>query len=309
MQSQSQKNDLLVSVIIPTFKRPILLSRAIDSVLVQTYKSIEVVVVDDNEPDSDYRKETEALMYKYQADFRVKYLRHEKNKNGAAARNTGIRNSNGEIVAFLDDDDFFHPDKVLDQVDFLNKNRQFSGVYCGSFFKGREIIPYKYGDLSKELLLMNTFIFTPTIMIYKDIINDLNGFNEQFVRHQDYEFLLRFFHKYKIGCISRCLVHIGDNDGSNEPKGDVLNENKELFFRVFSKVIDDINSKNKGFKRRVYAKHYSFVFLSHLKNGYLKFAFDVFLKIFFYSPFYFTIYVVQRIFFYLNHKFYKISKK
>ena len=95
-----------VSVIIPTFKRPGELGRAINSVLAQTYSNIEVVVVDDNNDGDEFRKETELFMKRFESNDRVKYIKHTKNQNGSAARNTGIANSDGEFIAFLDDDDF-----------------------------------------------------------------------------------------------------------------------------------------------------------------------------------------------------------
>lgn len=97
----------LVSVIIPTYKRPNMLGRAIDSVLGQSYTNIEVVVVDDNSDGDKYRLETIQYMERYANDYRVKYIKHKTNQNGSAARNTGIQNSVGEYIAFLDDDDYF----------------------------------------------------------------------------------------------------------------------------------------------------------------------------------------------------------
>ena len=86
----------LVSVIIPTYKRPNMLGRAIDSVLGQSYTNIEVVVVDDNSDGDKYRLETIQYMERYANDYRVKYIKHKTNQNGSAARNTGIQNSVGE---------------------------------------------------------------------------------------------------------------------------------------------------------------------------------------------------------------------
>ena len=98
-------NEELVSVIIPTYKRSEMLPRAVESALNQTYSNIEVVVVDDNDPESTWRKDTSERMLQFKNDNRVKYICHEKNSNGSVARNTGIKNSAGSIIAFLDDDD------------------------------------------------------------------------------------------------------------------------------------------------------------------------------------------------------------
>lgn len=100
----------LVSVIIPTYGGAEFLSRCVDSVLSQTYKNIEIIVVDDNGLDTPKQKETAIAMKKYSSLSNVKYVCHEVNKNGSAARNTGVKNSNGEYIALLDDDDVFLPE-------------------------------------------------------------------------------------------------------------------------------------------------------------------------------------------------------
>ena len=103
---------MLVSVIIPTYKGSKCLSRAINSVLNQVGVDFEVLVVDDNNPDSDERKKTEIVMKDYVNDDRVIYLKHPCNMNGSVARNTGIAKAKGEIISFLDDDDFYFPDRL-----------------------------------------------------------------------------------------------------------------------------------------------------------------------------------------------------
>lgn len=86
-------NDLLVSVVIPTYKRSDTLDRAIKSVLAQTNSAIEVIVVDDNNPGAEGRERTELKMLEFSNNPKVKYVKHEKNKNESAARNTGFRNT------------------------------------------------------------------------------------------------------------------------------------------------------------------------------------------------------------------------
>ena len=102
----------LVTVVIPTYNRPVYLKRCIDSVLNQTYKRIEIIVVDDNNPDTEARKETEAIIAEFVSAGQVKYIQHERNKNGSAARNTGWKASHGEYITFLDDDDEIHATKI-----------------------------------------------------------------------------------------------------------------------------------------------------------------------------------------------------
>src|SRR5699024_9205696 len=197
-----------VSVIIPTYKRANMLERAIDSVLRQTYKHLEIIVVDDNDPDSEYRKNTLFIMKKYKDHPRVMYVKHEKNKNGAAARNTGISNRSGELITFLDDDDWYVETKVEEQVNFLLEHKEYGAVYCGSYREDKLYAPSLSGDLSYEILSGKITIRTNTIMIWKSIIVDIGGWNEKFIRNQEAALLLNFFnHGYKIGVIKKPLVY------------------------------------------------------------------------------------------------------
>ena len=105
-----------VSVVITTYKRPEKLGRAIKSVLDQTLKEWELIIVDDNNGDSPFRSETEAFMASYLADPRVRYIKHEKNSGAPAARNTGIKAAAGTYIALLDDDDEFESTKLEKQL-------------------------------------------------------------------------------------------------------------------------------------------------------------------------------------------------
>src|SRR6056297_1399486 len=115
-----------VSVIVPTYNRADSLPRTIDSVLAQTHDDLELVVVDDASTD-----DTETVVERYEDD-RVTYLEHATNRGGSAARNTGIRASDGDYVAFLDSDDEWHPEKLERQVRELeSRSEEWVAAYCG----------------------------------------------------------------------------------------------------------------------------------------------------------------------------------
>ena len=203
--------NTLVSVIIPTYKRSDCICKSIDSVLNQTYSNIEIIVVDDNGKGSIEQKKTESLLSDYIKSGKVTYVVHEINKNGSAARNTGFKISKGNFINFLDDDDVFYPQKIEKQVELLeNSRREYGAIYCNSRIKriqkvtGKVIINdtryTKSGDLCKEYLLDEIRFNTSTILFRRKVVEDLNGFDESFIRHQDYEFLVRFFMKNLILC-------------------------------------------------------------------------------------------------------------
>lgn len=267
-----------VSVVIPTYKRSERLQACVDSVLKQTFQDLEVIVVDDNNPDSEYRAETELRMAKYSANEKVVYIKHESNKNGAAARNTGIRASKGDIIALLDDDDIFYPEKLEKQVAFLDANPQYDAVYCGRKQHGKEIIGKYEGDLSKHLLLQTFSPTTPTLVFRKTTLDKINGFDESFKRHQDYELLLRFFRVGKIGVVPDVLVEIGVNEGENTIQCENLEKLKEGYLKTFEADIDRIDKQERGFKKKVYIANLVPVFCSYLHRKKIGKAFKIYFK-------------------------------
>ena len=260
-----------VTVIIPTYKNRGGLTRSVDSVLAQDYEGlIEVIVVDDNNPNSDDRKNTQTLMQKYSDNPKVVYICHEKNKNGAAARNTGIKASKGDYIAFLDDDDLFLNGKLTKQVYYLDAHLEFDAVYClarrGKYGCSQKVLE---GNCTRDILMLESNFYTPSLMFRRDALEKNNGFDESFRRHQDYELLLRFFDEgYKIGCVPEVLIEIGLNMGENSPSGQRLEDLKAYFFSKFERYILAEEDKTVGFANKVYAKHYACVFLSHIKHKY-----------------------------------------
>ena len=196
----------LVSVIIPTFRRPDKLESAIDSVLAQTYPDIEVIVVDDNNPNTEERSLTEQIMLRYKDDIRVRYIKHEHNKNGSAARNTGAKNSDAEFIAFLDDDDVFFPKKIETQVSVLSKKDPSWGCCYTKYVVKRQdgrVSSYsterKEGNLYLEALMREFHIASGSnLLVRKEAFESINGFDESFIRNQDIEFLTRLLKSFKI---------------------------------------------------------------------------------------------------------------
>ena len=121
-----------VSVIIPTYKGSDNIERAVKSVLNQTYQPTEVIVVDDNGIGTEAQTETEKIIEQFKGLDNFKYIPHDMNKNGAAARNTGISASSGEYLCFLDDDDEYLPHKVESQVSEFEKLDETYGMMVGS---------------------------------------------------------------------------------------------------------------------------------------------------------------------------------
>lgn len=256
-----------VSVIIPSYGGSETLYDAVISVLNQTYSDLEVIVVDDNDPNTEARLKTEKLMSEFTDNERVVYIQHDHNMNGAVARNTGFRKSSGDYICLLDDDDCFLPQKVEKQVMYLNTHLEYGACYCWRKQGAKSICVSQVGDLSQSLLEQS---FTPTtcaLMIRRECYESLNGFDESYRRHQDYEFLLRFFKDYKIGVVEEILLEIRGNEVNNQLRGKKLYNMKARFFSQFDNDIRRIDSINPGFRRRVYASHFSDAVKELLRYG------------------------------------------
>lgn len=220
LMSNEQENPL-VSVVIPTYKRPDMLGRAIDSVLNQTYDNIEIIVVDDNDENSKYRKETEEFMRKYADVDNLVYLKHKNNSGAAAARNTGMKYSKGEFISFLDDDDEWYNDKTQIQVSQFRKlSEDYGVVYTNStkkndinniFITNKENKNSLSGDVHNKILKGN-FIGTPVAMIRSSCYEKNGGFDESLPRLQDWEFWIRLSKNYKFKYIDKPMTMVSELD-------------------------------------------------------------------------------------------------
>lgn len=282
---KSTNIEPLISVIIPTYKNRGLLSQSIESALNQDYSNKEIIVVDDNNPDSKERKETETILKNYTLRKNVFYIKHEVNKNGAAARNTGIRFAKGEYIAFLDDDDFFLQGKLTKQKCFLEEHPEFSAVYCFAFVGEQKepTIPYE-GDVLIPLLMNKSTMFTPTLMFRREAIYEIGGFDESFRRHQDYELLIKFFKKgFLMGCLQDYLVQINPV-GGNQLNPVQFEELKRKYLTTFTPTLDEIDQKYPGYKNKIIVNNYASVFISDLASGHLKCSISIFNRFFWKSP-------------------------
>lgn len=181
----------LVSVVVPSRNRQDLLVCALESVLSQTYRSIEIIVVDDG---SD--TPSGPLLQKYFGnDFQC--LRNEVPLGAAAARNRGAKAAHGEYIAFLDDDDLWLPDKLDRQVNaFMRKNQDVGVVYCGFDFLLRERVVthqntfYETQDL-RIAALNECPVGSPTPLIKKKFFDIVEGFDGEFPSCQDWDLWIR----------------------------------------------------------------------------------------------------------------------
>jgi len=194
----------LVSVIIPTFNRFALLHRAVESVLKQSERDFQLVIVDDGSTDN-----TSQYLEKLTG---VQILRLDKNYGVSKARNAGVGISNGEWIAFLDSDDFWHPDKLKIQLKWLADNPQYDIMQTNEIWirNGVRVNPPKThkkicGDIFNQSV--ERCMITPSSVIMKRSLFDLSGgFDEKMRACEDYDLWLRITCKFHAGLEPKNLL-------------------------------------------------------------------------------------------------------
>lgn len=250
----------IISVIIPTYGNPKNLKRALNSVINQTFTDWELFVVDDNNPGTDERKKTEEIMSEYLQDCRIHYLKHTENKNGSAARNTGIANATGEYISFLDDDDEYINTRFERCLHYLKNNDSpdVAGIYTGCiFYRDGKLYAKKNkaktGCFFKETLAVRFNSYSGSnLFIKKTVINELEGFDESFIRHQDYEFLVRVFRKYRLVGLPELLL-VKDETYRNLPNITKVENVKKQYLDKFVSDIKGLKSSEQDY---IYYSHW-----------------------------------------------------
>jgi len=194
-----------VSVIIPTFNRARKVVRAVSSVLYQTYKDHEIIVVDDGSTDGT--KDALRSVYPH-----IKYLSHPKNMGVSTARNTGIRASGSPLIAFLDSDDFWLAEKLAVQVEFFLQHPKTLACQTEELWirDGRRINPGKKhlkpsGDIFGPSL-KRCLVSPSAVMLKRSLLEEVGLFDPDLPACEDYDLWLRISCLYPIYLIQEPLA-------------------------------------------------------------------------------------------------------
>lgn len=229
----------MISVIIPTFNRGVSIRKAITSVLKQSYRDIECIVVDDGSTDGT------GEVVRSIKDGRVRYIRYEKNCGACHARNVGIDNALGEYLAFQDSDDDWVETKLEEQLSFL-QSVNADLVFCQLQSREKEKVKYYPTNKMPEGLIthqqaMSSFMgSTQTFLGKAECIRKVR-FDEDMPRFQDWDFLIRFTSKYKLYYQKKplALQILGKDSISNNP-----NKGYRAICRMIGKYSEEMNRKN-----------------------------------------------------------------
>ncbi|PEC23566.1 glycosyltransferase family 2 protein [Bacillus cereus] len=245
MMEQTQ----LVSVIVPLYNAEKYIEETMESILNQTYKNIEIVIVDDGSKDqSSFIVKNLEKKYPQQ----IKYILQE-NQGVSVARNTGIENASGEYISFLDSDDLWHPTKIEKQIESMHKNNM-DACYCGymNFYeetgeKVENTTNFVKGNMTKAFLTHQVFAQTSTWIFKKSIVMNHNiRFTPGCSWGEDLEFLFKLMSVTDVCYVDEYLTYYrilsGGNLSSNY-KDYELKTTKEL--EVFNRMKDWIHNKSK----------------------------------------------------------------
>ncbi|MCK7459137.1 glycosyltransferase family 2 protein [Idiomarina aminovorans] len=256
----------LVSIIIPTFGRPSQLDRAVSSVLKQTYKNIEIIIVDDNKIGDDNSLKSFSVIKRFLNDYDfIRYVKTFGKVGGGEARNIGISASKGNFITFLDDDDSYLPDKIEKQLNAYNNSnlKSLAIVYC-------RMSMYKEG--TKTLLAITNRLFrgtyrplkenvygciagTPSLFIKADVFNSSLKFRDV-SSGQDWVLIYDILREgYSIDYIDDSLVNVYVQDSGRISTGlNKINSLKGEILRLKKEMIHSLDMHE--FENAILASHY-----------------------------------------------------
>lgn len=247
----------VISVIIPTYNHEKYISEAIQSALDQTYKDLEIIVVDDGSTD----KTRELVKTKWPM---VKYI-YQNNQGISAARNKGIRESTGDHVAFLDADDFWYKDKLALQVKQIEQNDKIGLITCGRKVIGEtgeeEYIPeinnLERTDILKKLAISNIIGGGSTVLVRRSCFDKVGYFDEELKVSEDCEMWFRICKEYEYRSITAPLVGYRSIKGSQSYYGDKNLVNQIKYLNKIKKEIDR-DTILKAYSEKYYCAAWSF---------------------------------------------------
>ena len=247
-----------VSVIIPTYNRARLVTEAVDSVLKQTWKDFELIVVDDGSSD-----ESEGVLGRYGDRIRCFRTGHE---GPSKARNLGAAQSRGRFLAFLDSDDVWEANKLEIQMSFLEVHREIKMVCSGSYSLGdsqkqrTSVRGDRWGDLFL-MLFKRSFVNTSSVVVDRACFFEVGAFDETIRTAEDYDLWLRVARRFPMAYLDRPLVAIRKHP-------DELSKNKVELRRNAIRVVERHFDPGRV-PRRVYRKRIADLHV-YLGRGYLR---------------------------------------
>jgi len=232
-----QEQKKMVSIIIPTYNSGKYLLEAIESCLNQTYKNIEIIVIDDGSTDN-----TKYLLKNYIEEGKIKYF-YQQNRGRSAARNLGLEKASGEFIQFLDADDYIHHKKIEKQIKLFNKNKDIGLVYCGAIYIKDNVQIHKLLKKVRSKNFLQWGALYNFLPIHAPIFKSefKVKFDEQYSHMEDWDYWIRLVatSNAKIGYINEFLTYIRVHDNNTSKKDLIMLENELNFVNKYIKEFND----------------------------------------------------------------------
>lgn len=227
-----------VSVVIPTFNRSNLVLEAVDSVLNQTYKDYEIIVIDDGSTDN-----TSGILKPYMG--RIRYV-YQENQGASAAKNKGIQLARGKWISILDSDDLWLPTKLELQLNTITTlGKDFGACFTNCSFFGDPslgISAFEQAGLCdgaagsplpsplKFILARHPVIYIQSLLVLRSLMEELDGFDERLLVAEDTDLLFRLAFKTRFCFVNQPMVRI-DRSQSREGLMELFSQKDDRAFR------------------------------------------------------------------------------
>lgn len=253
----------MISVVITTYGRPKFLEEAIKSILTQKKLPKEVIIVDDNGVGTVNNLLTKEIVNKLSNPL-IKLIEHNINEGANKARNTGVFNSKGAYIAFLDDDDIFYKDKIYQIENIIKEKNDIDLIYSGAKYKYKYLKKYKYvsgNDIKFDILKHNFIGSNSFCIIKKATLIELGGFDENLTSCQDWDMWTRIiFNNGKIQGIDKALVEYRVHDGSRiSSNGQKKIQGHRMYFKKIEKYLKEFNYSQIELLKMYQLKRLSFI--------------------------------------------------
>lgn len=244
----SLEKQPLVSVIVRTYNRPHLLRNCLESLLVQTYKNFEVMLVNDGGEDVG------GLISEFEGQLNIKYTRHPARKGRSASVNTGIKNSQGQYLSFLDDDDIYYPNHLMILVMHLNnkdckvaytsvKKRVYKNDLASELDLANEGFCFD-DDFDRDKILFRNYIPFICIMFDRSVVDEIGYFDEDMVIFEDWDYLVRVSRLYSFLHIKETTAEDRYYNEESLPNHNLKYNTDEWYLKLYSKHKRYINEKS-----------------------------------------------------------------
>ena len=246
-----------VSVIMPCYNHGEFLMQSVQSILWQTHKELELIIIDDYSTDDSWAVTTKCAA----DDVRIRPIRHEQNRGLSRSRNDGLQAATGEFIAFCDSDDIWEPEKLSSQLTLLEENPQYDVVYCDTLIiDGRgtptgqrftDLYPLPKvpsGALFAELVRRN-FINIQSVMLRRGCVQAIGPFDEQIELVQDWWYWVRLSRQFRFlywpKPLARYRVHARSTNLVQQ-RGYCVNR-----FRVFRRMLREYGDLSRATKANI----------------------------------------------------------